>query len=200
MPAKQSSKRSSRKAVLQHFEGHFDLKRLNYTKRVKPQKDKAKLIGVAASATFYFAGFGLAYYSFNQQLIDMEFFSKMMWIFLVPAAAIGGTVWLITSNRFEFPIREDIRDHIDAFEGESGTLWRYAPILEKLQLKKIDTAQLANASRHNQLIREAPEDICAAIQAIHTALTESNNRLATAAIIADIENNLDSGESSTRHV
>lgn len=190
MPQKQPSKRSSRKTVLQHFEDHFDLKRLNYGRRVKPQKDKAKLIGVAASATFYFAGFALAYYSFSQQLIDVEFFNKMMWIFLVPASAIGGTVWLITTNRFEFPIREDIRDHVDQFEGDTGTLWRYGPLLEKLQLKKIDTAQLAQASQNNALIREAPEDICAAIQAIHDTLTDSSNRLATPAIIAEIEKNI----------
>ena len=136
MGSKQPSKRNTRKSVLRRFETSVDLKQLDYNVRVRPGRGKAKLTGVIFSSMVYFAGFGLAYFSWNRQLIDDAFLSKMSFIFIIPATVIGIFAYLIAANRQEYPVRENIRAHISDFEGNTGTLWRYAPVIKELKLKK----------------------------------------------------------------
>ena len=189
MSNKQASKRHSRKHVIRSFEEHFDLARLDYHRRVKPGKDMAKVMGLIFAAAIYLAGFGLAYYSYNQGMIDATFLNKISWIFMIPASVVGVFAFLITSNRREFPIREDIRAHVREFEGEEGYLWRFEPILSQMQLKKIDIELLIAASREKHLVETAPEDICATIRALYDAL-QGNSSLASAAAINQIEQNI----------
>ncbi len=187
---KQTSKRHSRKNVLRDFEAHFTLSRLDYTRRVKPGKAAAKVTGLIFAAIVYLAGFGLAFYSRSQGLIDDNFLNKISWIFMIPASVVGLFAFLITSNRREFPIREDIRAHVRDFEGKAGYLWRFEPILSQMQLKKIDIEWLITASREGRLVEMAPEDICATILALHDAL-QSTSSLASGSIISQIEQNLE---------
>jgi len=171
--AKPNTRRNQRKSLLRRFESCFDLNRLDYKKRAAPGKDRAKITGIIVASIVYFAGYGLAYYSYSQQLIDDNFLNKMSWIFMVPASVVGLTTWLITGNRREFPIRQDIRAHIADFEGETGTVWRYEPVLNEIDLGKLDVEGLVEASTEGRLIKMAPEDVCALLKGLHIALSDS---------------------------
>lgn len=188
MSNKQPSKRNIRKSIQRRFDNTFDLDRLNYKKRAKPGKDIAKITGVAFAGIIYLIGFGLAYFSWNKGLIDVSFMNKMVWIFMIPSSVVGMFAFLITSNRREFPIREDIRAHITDFEGESGMFWRYAPILNQLELKKIDIEGLIEASEEGRLIKMAPEDICLTIRALGEAL-QGNSEATKANTLNEVEEN-----------
>ncbi len=188
MSSKPPNKRNIRKTLLRRFEGQFDLKRLDYSRRSKPARDMAKITGVIFAGGIYIAGFGVAYYSWTQQYIDTAIFNNFSFIFMIPATVVGAFAFLLSSNRREFPIREDIRAHITAAEGAKGTLWRYEPLLKQLTLKKINVEELIKASRQGKLVKMAPEDICAALQALHQSLA-NNNTLTHAETLEAIENN-----------
>ena len=179
MAGKQKTKRNLRKSVLHRFEDAFDLERLDYNRRAKPGRDAAKLTGIIFASVVFFAGFGLAYISHSRGLIDDMFFNKVVWLFMIPSSVVGGTAWLISSNRREFKIREDIRAHVSDFEGESGTLWRYESVLNELELKKVDIEGLIEASHEGRLIKMAPEHICASIRALHTVLSDPSTPATT---------------------
>ena len=187
--SKQTSKRHSRKSVLRDFEAHFTLSRLDYNRRIKPGRAAAKVTGLIFAAIVYLTGFGLTFYSHSQGLIDDNFLNKVSWIFMIPASVVGAFAYLITSNRREFPIREDIRAHVRDFEGQDGYLWRYEPILNQMQLKKIDIEWLITTSREGRLVEMAPEDICATVQALHDTL-QGNNTLVSGSAMNKIEQNL----------
>jgi len=188
MSNKQQSKRHSRKNVIRDFEQHFTLSRLEYNKRVKPGKAMAKIVGLIVAAVIYIGGFSLTYISWSRGFIDSIFLNKIAFILMIPASVIGMFAFLISSNRREFPIREDIRAHVRDFEGEDGYLWRYEPILKQLTLKKIDIEWLIEKSRENQLIEQAPEDICTTILALHETLL--NSQQISGSAIQQVEKNL----------
>jgi hypothetical protein len=189
MSNKPVSRRNLRKAILKRFEKSFDLGRLDYVRRTKAGQDRAKLIGVFAAMLVYFSLFGLVFYSWNQHWIDDNAMNKMGWILMVPSSVVGAIGWMIASNRFEFPVRQDVRYHIDDFETEQGTLWRYQPLLEKLTLKKINIAELIEASRNDRLVMMAPEEVCATIRALHALLTQSGPALITPEELAAVAAN-----------
>lgn len=196
MSNKSPNKRLSRKSVLNQFESRIDLRRLDYAARIRPGRGRAMVISVVTATVIYMLGFGLAYYSWNLHYIPDDFFNKIVWVFMVPASAVGAVTWLIASNRHEFPIREDIRAHVIDFEGEQGLLWRFAPLLRDVELKRINLEALLTASREGRLVREAPEDICAVTQALHARLTATTPP-PPPALIAEIESNFNPLEKST---
>ncbi len=189
MSNKQQSKRHGRKNVIRDFEKHITLSRLDYKPRVKPGKAMAKVVGLIFAGMVYLGGFGMAYVSWSKGTIDANLLNKMSWIFMIPASVVGMFAFLISSNRREFPIREDIRAHVRDFEGETGYLWRYEPILNQLELKKIDIEWLIKASREGTLTDMAPEDICATIQALHQALNGNSQQISGSSIL-QVEQNL----------
>lgn len=191
MSIKQPNKRNIRKNLLRRFEGQFDLNRLDYSRRSKPAKDMAKVVGVIFAGGIYLIGFGLAYYSWTQKSIDTIMLNTFAFIFMIPATVVGLFAFLLSGNRREFPIREDIRAHIAAFEGADGTLWRYEPLLKQMVLKKIDIGELIKASREGRLIKMAPEDICATLHALYQSLS-SNSAFTNTEILETIENNFTS--------
>lgn len=189
MSNQQPSKRHSRKNVIRDFEKHFTLSRLDYKPRVKPGKAMAKAVGLSVAAVVYMVGFGITYFSWSRGSIDASLLNKISFIFMIPASIVGMLAFLISSNRREFPIREDIRAHVRDFEGESGYLWRFEPILNQLELKKIDIEWLIKASREGTLTDMAPEDICTTIQALHEALSGNSQKISGHAIL-QVEKNL----------
>ena len=188
MKDKQTSRRNLRKGVMRRFEESFDVARLDYARRTKPGKGEAKLFGVIAAAIVYFGVFGLSYYSWSQQLIDDLVMNKLVWIMMIPTSLVGALAWLISANRKEFPIREDIRAHIRQFEGDEGTLWRYAPILNGITLKKIDMELIIEFSQEGRLEKSAPEDVCAVVHALHQALANDEVK---PALLSEIEANFE---------
>ncbi len=188
MSIKQPNKRNIRKNLLRRFEGQFDLNRLDYSRRSKPAKDMAKVVGMIFAGCIYLAGFGLAYYSWTQQSIDTIMLNTFAFIFMIPATVVGLFAFLLSGNRREFPIREDIRAHVAAFEGADGALWRYEPLLKQMVLKKVDIEELIKASREGRLVKMAPEDICATLHALYQSLS-SNNAFTNTEILEAIENN-----------
>jgi len=187
--SKQASKRGSRRSIMRSFRDHFDLERLDYKRRIKPHKDWAMIIGLIFAAILYMAFFGLIMYSRSQGMIDDSMVNKIAWMLMVPTSVVGAFAYLITINRREFPIREDIRAHVRQFEGDQGYLWRFEPILQQLELKKISMDNLISASRQNLLAEMAPEDICATVQALHEVL-QNNGAQASPAAISQVEQNL----------
>jgi hypothetical protein len=187
--SKQASKRNSRRNVMRSFRDHFDLERLDYQRRMKPRKDWAMIIGLIIAAVIYMVFFGLIMYSRSQGMIDDTMVNKVAWMLMIPTSVVGAFAYLITINRREFPIREDIRAHVRQFEGEQGYLWRYEPILQQLELKKINMDGLISASRQNLLVEMAPEDICATVQALHEVL-QNNGPQASPAAISQVEESL----------
>ncbi len=186
--SKQPTKRNLRKILLRRFEGQFDLTRLDYNRRSKPAKGAAKAIGALFAGLVYMAGFGLAYYSWGQGRIDTELLNKLSFIFMIPASIIGLFAFLFSGSRREFPIREDIRAHVSAVEGDTGTLWRYEPLLKQMDLKKIDIEGLIEASHEGRLIKMAPEDICATLHALYERLSNNSTQTNSDTLEA-IENN-----------
>lgn len=194
--SKQPNKRNLRKILLRRFEQQFDLDRLDYRRRSKPAKGAAKATGALFAGVVYLAGFGLAYYSWSQGKIDTLLLNKLSFIFMIPASVIGMFAFLLSGSRREFPIREDIRAHISAAEGDSGTLWRYEPLLKQMELKKIDIEGLIEASHEGRLIKMAPEDICATLHALHQSLGNNSTQTSGDTLEA-IENNFaDSAEAA----
>jgi len=189
MSNQQQSKRHGRKNVFRSFEQHITLSRLDYKPRIKPGKAMAKVVGLIFAAVVYLAGFGAAYISWSKGAIDANLLNKMSFIFMIPASVVGMFAFLISSNRREFPIREDIRAHVRDFEGENGYLWRFEPILNQMELKKIDIEWLIKASREGTLIEQAPEDICTTIQALHQALSGNGQQISGSAVL-QVEQNL----------
>ena len=187
MSNKQPNKRNLRKILLRRFEGQFDLQRLDYPRRSKPARDMAKVTGAVFAGGIYLVGFGLAYYSWTQQSIDTAMLNTFAFIFMIPATAVGAFAFLLSGNRREFPIREDIRAHVTAFESVEGTLWRYEPLLRQMTLKKIDIEELIKASREGKLVKMAPEDICATLHALYQNLS-NNSTLTTIETLEAIEN------------
>ncbi len=188
MSIKQPNKRNIRKNLLRRFEGQFDLNRLDYSRRSKPAKDIAKVVGVIFAGGIYLIGFGLAYYSWTQKSIDTIMLNTFAFIFMIPATVVGLFAFLLSGNRREFPIHEDICAHVAAFEGADGTLWRYEPLLKQMVLKKIDIEELIKASREGRLIKMAPEDICTTLHALYQNLS-SNSAFTNTEILEAIENN-----------
>lgn len=188
MSTKQPNKRNIRKILLRRFEGQFDLKRLDYSRRSKPARDMAKVTGALFAGGIYLVGFGLAYYSWTQQNIDTTLFNTFAFIFMIPATAVGVFAFLLSGNRREFPVREDIRAHITAFESGDGNLWRYEPLLKQMTLKKVDIQALIKASREGKLVKMDLEDICAIVHALHQSLS-NNNILTNSETLEAIENN-----------
>jgi hypothetical protein len=132
MVAKDKNPRRVRREVISRFEQGFDFERLDYDRRVKPLRGKAVMQGVLLAAVVYLAGFSLGYYGWQQQSVDYELFAKLVWILMVPATVVGAFAWLVTSNRLEFTLREDIRLYIAEREADGGFMWRFGPLYAAL--------------------------------------------------------------------
>lgn len=191
MSIKQPNKRNIRKNLLRRFEGQLDLNRLDYSRRSKPAKDMAKVVGIIFAGGIYLIGFGLAYYSWTQKNIDTTMLNTFAFVFMIPATVVGLFAFLLNGNRREFPIREDIRAQIAVFEGADGTLWRYEPLLKQMALQKVDIEELIKASREGKLIKMHPEDICTTLHALHQSLS-SNSAFTNTEILETIESNFTS--------
>jgi hypothetical protein len=168
---KASSQRQIRKRIVRHMEETFDLKRLEYKKRVTPLRHAAKVVGVAMAAAVYAVGFGLAYYAWKSGRADYETFVKFSWIFMIPSSVVGAFGYMLNSNRREFGVAKDILDHMDHVEGPRGMLWRYEPVLRELYGNDAVVSHVLAASRKGSFQGLEPEDYAAVVQRLHADLS-----------------------------
>src|SRR3569623_2224 len=104
MSVKSKNQRQIRKQELRHVDETFDQSRLDYKKRVTPQKHYAKLVVVVTAICVYAFGFGLAYYALKTGTTSDETFMKFSWISMLPASVIGLISYLLSSNRREYAV------------------------------------------------------------------------------------------------
>ena len=176
MSMKGKNQRQIRKQILRHLEETFDLKRLEYKKRVTPLKHAAKLFGLIVAVIAYGLGFGLAYYAWKTGKTDYETFTKFSWIFMIPSSVVGSFAYMLNSNRREYGIGQDILDHIDHVEGPHGMLWRYEPILLELYPDDELVKRLIAISRSGLFKGLEPEDYADLVHRLHAALAGGEQR------------------------
>lgn len=190
MSTKGKNQRQLRKQVLRHFESTFDLARLDFKKRVTPEKNRAKLTGVIVAGLVYVLGFGLAYYALKAGTASHDTFSKFTWIFMLPASVIGVFAYLLSSNRREYTVAKDIIEYMKQLEGRDGLLWRYAPVLAELRKDDALAEQLIERSRNGELAKAEPEDFANLIHRLHEALTSGEGTSLSDEAVAEFERNL----------
>lgn len=190
MSAKGKNQRQLRKQVLRHLEATFDLTRLEYKKRVTPQKHRAKLTGVVVAGVAYTFGFGLAYYALKMGTASQETFTKFSWVFMLPASVIGVFGYLLSSNRREYKVAKDIIDYMNALEGRDGLLWRYGPVIAELLPGDAVAEQLVERSEEGRLGKAEPEDFATLIHRLHEVLNSGEGTSLSDDAIDAFERNL----------
>jgi len=166
---KDKTPRRLRREVINRFEQGFDFARLDYDRRVKPLRGKAIIRGVLTAAAVYLAGFSLGYYGWQQQSVGYELFAKLVWILMVPATVVGAFVWLITSQRLEYTVREDIRRYIAEREAGGGFMWRFGPLFEALLAENYTAKRLLQQSADVPDTMD-PEDYARSLQLLRQQL------------------------------
>lgn len=170
-------RRQARKIIQSHFEQHFDLAQLDYDRLCRPARGKSRLLGVGAASALYLLGFGGGYLGYSSGTVNPEAFGKLVWIFMIPASVVGGVVWMISGVRFEYGVRQAIRQYIGRLEEGEGMLWRYGPLLQHGAVKGVETEAALAQSRAGQGGEIDPQDYCSLVAAISAALTDSRNLL-----------------------
>jgi hypothetical protein len=190
MTMKGKNQRQIRKQIIRHIEENFDLKRLEYKKRVTPLKHVAMLFGIMVAVIVYGLGFGLAYYAWEAGKTDHETFAKFSWLFMIPSSVIGAFAYMLNSNRREYGVAQDILDHIDHVEGPYGMLWRYEPILLEFYPDDELVKRLIAISRSGTFKGLEPEDYANLIHKLHAALSSGEERSISDEAAAAFEGNL----------
>jgi len=190
MTLKGKSQRQIRKQILRQMEETFDLKRLEYKKRVTPLRHAAKLFGVLVAAGIYGLGFGLAFFAWKTGKSDYETLVKFSWIFMIPASVVGAFAYMLNANRREFSVATDIFDHMDHVEGPTGMLWRYEPLLLELCGEDSVIEHVVAASREGSFKGLEPEDYANVVQRLYAALSGGEGRSVSDEAAEIFENNL----------
>lgn len=182
--------RRYRRSLARRFQDKVDLDRLDYALRTRVIRGQAIMRGVVAAVAVYVAGFALGYYGWTAGTVSYEQFVDFVWIWMVPASAVGGVTGLISKNRLEYPVREDVKACIRALEGERGWLWRYGPLLEALAPGDADQRMLVRRSREGRVEDLTPEDYPRAVQQLQRALADSGSAEVTDEVLAAVEHNV----------
>lgn len=185
-------RRQARKTIHSHFEQHFDLARLDYDRLIRPARGKSRLFGIGAASALYLLGFGGGYFGYSSGTVTADAFGKLVWILMIPASVVGGVVWLISSVRLEFGVRQAIRQYLNQLEQGEGLLWRYGPLLQRTPIKGVEVETALALSRTGRGGEIDPQDYCSLVGAISTALADSRNPL-PADIVETVAANLGAG-------
>ena len=132
MAEKSKSSRRQRREIIARFEKHYDFERLDYDRRVAPLRGKAKLNGVMVAGFVYISAFMAGYFAWSSGKVEYELFGKLVWILMVPSSVVGIFAWLLSSNRREYEVRQDVRDCLSKSEANGGFLWRFTPLQEAM--------------------------------------------------------------------
>lgn len=187
--AVKDKRRRARRDARQCFLQGVDATRLDYARRVQPLRGTAKMRGVLAAAGLYLAGFALGYLGWQQDVVGAEQFAKLAWILMVPATAVGAFVWLMLANRFEYPVREDIRHFMREREGDAGWLWCFAPLQEALDPGDLTAKKIMQQSRDRKVEMD-PEDYANTALKLQQQLQQHDSHGISADIAATVLENL----------
>ena len=182
--------RRSRRDVLQQFERTYDLALFDYQKKVSPAQGKSKLIGITVASAIYGVIFAIAYFSWANGRVEYELFVKTTWVLLLPATALGMFSWMLAFNRLDNKVRMPIQKLIVEIEGESGMLWRYAPILAAVEPNNTTAKTACNRSREARVQDIDVEDYCSAVKAIRGALKDATDASLSAEVLQEVAANL----------
>lgn len=181
--------RRLRRELLQRYERTFDAALFDYNKQIRPAQGKSKLVGIAVAFGIYSTIFGIAYFSWASGRVSYELFMKTTWVLLVPASAAGLFSWMLAFNRMDNAARIPIRRRIEQIEGDTGMLWRYAPILSAAEPKNTGAKTACNRSRDLQIPQLDEEDYCSAVKAIHNALRDGEETRVPFEVLQEAEAN-----------
>lgn len=182
--------RRSRRDVLRQFERTYDLAQFDYKKKIYPAQGKSKLIGIMVASAIYGVIFAIAYVSWINGRVEYELFLKTTWILLLPATAIGMFSWMWAFNRLDNKVRMPIQKRIVEIEGESGMLWRYAPILAAVEPNNTHAKTACNRSREARVKDIDVEDYCIAVTAVHGGLQNTNEASLSEEVLQEVATNL----------
>jgi hypothetical protein len=87
-------------------------------------------------------------------------------------------------------VRTPLASLIERLEGEHGLLWRFAPILAASDPKNAAAKTACQRSREGRVAEMDAEDYCAAVQAIHKALTHQDLKPLSADVLREVDENL----------
>lgn len=169
----------------------MDLDRLDYPLRTRPIRGQAIMRGVTSAVVVYGIAFALGYYGWAQGAVSHDQFSDFVWIMMVPASAVGALAGLISKNRLEYPVREDIKGYIRELEGGGGWLWRYGPLLEAVAPGDAVQQSLIRHSREGRIEELTPEDYPRVVRRIEVAIGASTDPAVTEDVLGEVEQNLD---------
>ncbi|MDH5229808.1 MAG: hypothetical protein OEZ58_11925 [Gammaproteobacteria bacterium] len=167
MSGSRSDKRAAKKEIRKHFEKIFDIKTFDYPQLIKPIKGKALIYGFVSAGGIYILAYGLAYFAFSSNILPLEALAKLVWIMMIPSTVLGFLMWIITRNRLEYPIRQQIRAHMDNLESNQGQLWRFKPVWDHFDGHNMDVKKAFTASETHQCDKLDIEDYTLAITSVH---------------------------------
>jgi hypothetical protein len=125
--------------------------------------------------------------------VSYELFLKTTWVLILPATAIGVFAWLLAFNRMENKLRAPLGEAIAAAEGEHGTLWRYAPLIQAVDPANTSVKTALNASREGRARDVDAEDFCNAVIAIRKAIDQHAHKPIAAEVWNEVAENLEAG-------
>ena len=176
MAKRHRNERAAKKEIRRLFDRSFDVYRLNYKARIKKNKPKAILYGIFTSFTIYSIGYLGGYYGFNNNLIPLEGFAKIVWIFMVPSIVVGLLVFLISKNRMDYPTRVDIREYMTSLEQGDGLLWKFFPLWEHYDGTTGPTKKALAWSQEKRVDKLDLEDYTDAIANLYHLLNERDTK------------------------
>ena len=182
--------RRSRRELLQQFERTYDLAQFDYKKQVYPAQGKSKLIGITVACAIYGVVFAIAYFSWVSGRTEYELFLKTTWVLLLPATAAGMFTWMLAFNRLDNAVRVPIQKLMAQIEGDTGMLWRYAPVLAAAEPNNTGAKTACNRSRELRVKDVDEEDYCGAVKAIHAVLKADDDASLTADVLQEVAANL----------
>jgi hypothetical protein len=184
-------RRHARRDVVQQFEKSFDAKQYDYARLVHPVRGKAKLVGVAVGFALYSAIFTIAWMGWSGGRVSYELFLKTTWVLILPATAIGVFAWLLAFNRLENKLRAPLTTAIAATEGETGALWRYAPLIQAVDPANTSAKTALNASREGRAASIDTEDYCNAVMAVRKAIDQHAVKPVATEVWSEVAENLE---------
>lgn len=134
------------------------------------------IFGFGSSAVLYTLLYLAIYTAFVNNALSEEYMAKLVWTIMVPTTVGGMLVWQIAKNRFEYPVRMDIRAYIEQVEAKGGLLWRFFPLWEAYSGKAGSIKKAFVDSEKGLIADIAIEDYTDAVKQVQRYLSDTDNK------------------------